>query len=150
MLSVEKWRIVVLAVATAGAIAMFLVSLDVPGMVVGTNGQPTDGVPTEPTPTATRRPPSRKTKTPTPIVATATPVPATEVPTQVPTVVPPAATATPFGGPGGIIVAPPTGSGGYLGTDAGSSAWSWLLGIGWAALAAGGLAAFMRVRCRSG
>lgn len=62
------------------------------------------------TPTPTKPPSKKKTATPT-VTATATEVAPT--PTAPPAATPPPApTATPFGGPGGIVIAPPTGTGG--------------------------------------
>ena len=85
------------------------------------------------TPTPEEETHKRKTRTPTPTV---TPIP-TEEPTQPPPPPPPPPTATPFGGVGPEIIAPPTGSG----PIGGGSPWMlWLLaGAAGTAAAAGGL-----------
>jgi hypothetical protein len=90
-----------------------------------------------------KRPPSEKpTPTPTEVPPTSTSVPPTSTP-------PPVPTATPFGGPGGIVVAPPpTGAG----PSGGGMPWtlmaSLLAGGAGAAIAAGGVARFAKGRRR--
>lgn len=94
-----------------------------------------------------KKPPPPRRKTPTPTV-TATPTEVPPTPTSPPPATstpPPAPTATPFGGPGGIVIAPPpTGSG----PSGGGFPWmltaSLLAGMAGAAAAAGGFLRFAK------
>ena len=127
---------VVLAIARPGALPRQGTFAQQVVAVADAEPSPTPTITNTPTitPTSEEETHKRKTRTPTPTV---TPIPTEEPTKPPPPPPPPPPTATPFGGVGPEIVAPPTGSG-----PAGSSSpWmTWLLaGAAGAAAAAGGL-----------